>query len=112
MWCAGGGFELCGTIGHPDAGAAMSGGGFELVGGFWAMPPALPRPRGDVNCDGAVNAFDIDPFVLALTDPTGYAAAYPSCRILNADTNCDGAVNAFDIDPFVECLTGGCHPCP
>jgi hypothetical protein len=39
--------------------------------------------------------------VLALSDPAGYAAAYPDCDILNADINCDGAVNAFDIDPFV-----------
>jgi len=40
---------------------------------------------GDLNCDGAVNPFDIDPFVLALTSPGGYAAAYPNCNILNAD---------------------------
>jgi hypothetical protein len=66
----------------------------------------FPNP-GDLNCDGAVNAFDIDPFVLALTDPTGYAAAFPGCIILNADCNGDGLVNAFDIDPFVLILTGG-----
>ena len=62
---------------------------------------------GDLNCDGAVNAFDIDPFVLALTDPSGYAAAYPDCDIMLADCNGDGIVDAFDIDPFVELLTGG-----
>jgi hypothetical protein len=65
-------------------------------------------PRGDLNCDGAINNFDIDPFVLALTNPSGYAAAYPACDLYNADINCDGAVNNFDIDPFVQCLTGGC----
>jgi hypothetical protein len=65
-----------------------------------------PNP-GDMNCDGSVNAFDIDPFVLALTDPGGYAAAQPECYWLNADCNGDGAVNAFDIDPFVLLLTGG-----
>jgi parallel beta-helix repeat protein len=69
--------------------------------------------RGDLNCDGARNAFDIDPFVLALTDPVGYAAAFPACDRMLADVNCDGNVNAFDIDPFVGCLTGGgCAPCP
>ncbi len=61
---------------------------------------------GDTNCDGAVNAFDIDPFVLALTSPGGYAAAYPECSIWTADANMDGAVNAFDIDPFVALLVG------
>jgi parallel beta-helix repeat protein len=68
--------------------------------------------RGDLNCDGARNTFDIDPFVLALTDPVGYAAGFPSCDYMLADVNCDGSVNAFDIDPFVSCLTGGCPPCP
>jgi hypothetical protein len=63
--------------------------------------------RGDVNCDGLVNAFDIDPFVLALTDPDGYLASYPWCNLNNADINGDGAINAFDIDPFVLLLTGG-----
>ena len=63
--------------------------------------------KADLNCDGLVNSFDIDPFVLALTDPVAYAAAYPECNILNADANCDGLINSFDIDPFVDLLTGG-----
>jgi LmbE family N-acetylglucosaminyl deacetylase len=68
---------------------------------------------GDANCDGAVNAFDIDPFVLALTSQDSYDAAFPNCSRMLADTNCDGIVNTFDIDPFVLCLTsGGCAPCP
>jgi hypothetical protein len=66
-----------------------------------------PTWLGDLNCDGELNAFDIDPFVLALTDPAGYAAAYPHCYTELADCNEDGAVDAFDIDPFVDLLTGG-----
>ena len=62
---------------------------------------------GDMDCDGTLDSFDIDPFVLALTDPAGYAAAYPDCDRARADCNQDGAVNAFDIDPFVARLTGG-----
>jgi hypothetical protein len=65
-----------------------------------------PAGAGDLNCDGAVDAFDIDPFVRALTDPAGYAAAYPHCAVGLADVNDDGAVDAFDIDPFVALLTG------
>ena len=64
-------------------------------------------PIGDVDCSGAVNSFDIDPFVLALTDPAGYDSAYPDCDINLADINGDGDVNSFDIDPFVLLLTGG-----
>jgi hypothetical protein len=65
-----------------------------------------------VNCDGQVNVFDIDPFVLALTNPEQYALMFPACHISSADANCDGEVNVFDIDPFVQCLTSGCAPCP
>jgi hypothetical protein len=61
---------------------------------------------GDLNCDGILNAFDIDPFVLALTDQAAYAAAWPDCDYLLADCNGDGYVNAFDIDPFVALLVG------
>jgi hypothetical protein len=67
-------------------------------------PAGLPC---DTNCDGAVNVFDIDPFVLAMVDSAGYAAAYPMCSPTAADVNQDGEVNVFDIDPFVECLTRG-----
>ena len=33
----GGVYSVSGTIGQPDAGAAMSGGNFSLTGGFWAL---------------------------------------------------------------------------
>ena len=68
---------------------------------------ATPLPLGDVNCDGAVNFADIDPFVLALTDPLTYAQSYPECDSLLGDVNDDGALNFGDIDPFVALLTGG-----
>lgn len=61
-------------------------------------------PLGDMNCDGMLNNFDIDPFVLALIDPRAYAAAYPGCPRSNADVDGDGLVTNFDIDPFVECI--------
>jgi hypothetical protein len=72
-------------------------------GSVYVPPPAA----GDTNCDGAVNVFDIDPFVMALTDPAGYASAFPTCEISAADTDGNGEVNVFDIDPFVLLLTGG-----
>ena len=40
----GGSFTLSGSVGQPDAGAAMTGGGFTLVGGFWAAPMAVQTP--------------------------------------------------------------------
>jgi hypothetical protein len=64
-------------------------------------------PLGDLNCDGLVNNSDVDPFVLALTNPTEYAAAHPGCDIWGADANRDGAINNFDVDAFVALLTNG-----
>ena len=64
-----------------------------------------PGGAGDLNCDGVVNNFDIDPFVLALTNPTKYAQQFPNCDRRLADCNGDEEVNNFDIDPFVRLLT-------
>jgi hypothetical protein len=66
-----------------------------------------PYTPGDLNCDGNVNNFDIGPFVLAITDPAGYAEQYPDCNRLAGDVNGDGEVNNFDIGPFVALITGG-----
>ncbi|MEW6250695.1 MAG: S8 family serine peptidase [Planctomycetota bacterium] len=62
--------------------------------------------KGDLNCDGVVDFDDINPFVLALSDPAGYAVAYPNCNIMNGDINGDGVVNFDDINPFVALLAG------
>ena len=62
---------------------------------------------GDINCDGSIDFGDIDPFVLALTDPTTYAERYAECHIELADLSGDGLVNNGDIDPFVALLVGG-----
>ncbi|MBL8880166.1 MAG: S8 family serine peptidase [Phycisphaerales bacterium] len=62
--------------------------------------------RGDMNCDGYLNNFDIDPFVLAVSDGAAYSSAFPNCDILRADMNSDNVVNNFDIDGFVAALAG------
>ena len=78
---------------------------------FWWLMARLagwPGPHsGDVNCDGSIDSLDIDPFVLALTNPSGYATTYPDCHINLADCNADGSINSLDIDPFVDALVGG-----
>jgi hypothetical protein len=57
MWTLGGDFELSGTAGQPDAStAALTGGEFELTGGFWVpfaarvkpVPPSSVEPADDV----------------------------------------------------------------
>ncbi len=72
---------------------------------LWALVPA-PSAAGDLNCDGAVDFGDINPFVLALVNPIEYGNMYPTCDILNGDINDDGTVDFGDINPFVLLLTG------
>ena len=52
----------------------------------------------DMNCDGLVNAFDIEPFLDLLFD--GGVA----CDTCAGDVNADGDIDAFDIEPFLNCL--------
>lgn len=84
-------------------------------------PPADPCASvlaGDANCDGAVNNFDIDPFVQGVLQPPPPDAtpapldylllgASQSCWELRrcwGDLNGDGKLNNFDIDPLVGCI--------
>ncbi|MBK9126407.1 MAG: EndoU domain-containing protein [Phycisphaerales bacterium] len=56
---------------------------------------------GDLNCDGEVTFDDLDAFMLALTDPSGYAQSHPDCRLLLGDVNGDGQLTFDDIDYWV-----------
>ncbi|MBK8913784.1 MAG: hypothetical protein IPM64_04135 [Phycisphaerales bacterium] len=61
--------------------------------------------RGDMNGDGRVTAFDLDPFTLALFDPPAYRALYPGIDARErGDTNYDGEFDLFDIDSFIRLL--------
>ncbi len=60
---------------------------------------------GDVNCDGVVDFLDINPFVLLLSDPGAWHAAFPYCPESNGDCNGDGRVDFLDINPFVALLS-------
>jgi hypothetical protein len=64
--------------------------------------------RGDSNGDGNVNNFDIDAFVLAISQPDVYLAEFcegsVACWRCRNDLNNDNFANNFDIDAFVACL--------
>ena len=59
---------------------------------------AGPCDPCDMNCDGVVDAFDIEPFIELL-----FGGATP-CSPCAGDTNGDGTVNAEDIEPFFNCM--------
>ncbi|MBN2448297.1 MAG: hypothetical protein JXO22_16340 [Phycisphaerae bacterium] len=68
-----------------------------------------PYLCGDADCDGSVDVFDIDAFVMAITSLPTYNALYGCAN--NCDTNCDNAVDVFDIDTFVGAITGAACDC-
>ncbi|MBU1983961.1 hypothetical protein KJ815_06095, partial [bacterium] len=64
-----------------------------------------------MDCNGVVNGFDLDGFILALgstpPDYPEYYDVYPDCDVMNADVNGDGAVNGFDTGPFIGLMGTG-----
>ncbi len=63
---------------------------------------------GDADCSGAVDFFDIDPFVAKLGCPDFGVDCDGPCPWQNADVDADGDVDFFDIDPFVARLSTIC----
>lgn len=61
-------------------------------------PVCLPC---DINCDGSVNGFDVEPLIDLLT------GGGSRCSPCAGDMDGDGSVNGFDVEPFVAALTGG-----
>ncbi len=94
---AGGGFELEGTLGQPDAGI-LTGGNFELSGGFWAGAVPQCACLGDMNSDGDRNGADISAFV-------GCVIQGASC--VCADVNGMNGVTLADVTVFVSDLLAG-----
>lgn len=100
----GGGFTVTGTIGEPASGR-MSGGDYEVTGGFIAvfLGNAAPEPPSfdpaDINRDGSVNAVDVQLVINA-------ALAIPIDPAYNADVDANGAVNAIDVQLVINAALG------
>ncbi len=57
-----------------------------------------PCDSCDMNCDGGIDALDIEPLLDLL-----FAGGQP-CNTCTGDVNGDGSIDALDIEPFLECL--------
>ena len=91
MFSSGGGLELAGTIGQPDAGI-LSGGEFKLSGGFW-----FPLAPTDCNVDGSVNLLDHADLEPCLSGPDG-GLLFPGCNCFDVDGDTD--VDLSDVARF------------
>ena len=80
----------------PDTGVPGGAGGPDIVDmGAYEFQACDPC---DMNCDGDVNALDIEFFIDIL-----FNGATP-CAVCTGDTNGDGNIDAADIEGFINCL--------
>ncbi len=77
----------------------------------WPFTPLPPLyATGDMNCDGAVDFADINPFVLYMSNFDAWETVFAGCSATVGDINSDGTYGQGvldDINPFVMLLTGG-----
>lgn len=104
VFSAGAAFELGGTIGQPDAGSAgqpMSGGPYELVGGFWpvAMSPASTLP-GDLDGDCDVDLSDLSSCL------SGFGCTPPATCLCDIDG--DGDADLSDLAMLLANFGAAC----
>ena len=102
MSSSGGPFTLAGTIGQHDAGSPsqpLSGGGFQLVGGFWAISSVAGCVcQGDLNGDSTRNGGDVQQFVTCLIQGS-------TCTC--GDMDGSASVTVGDVPLFVAALLSG-----
>lgn len=63
---AGGTLTLTAAIGQPDAQTPLSGGAFQLQGGFWSSSFGACACPGDMNGDGCRDGGDIQQFTTCI----------------------------------------------
>ncbi len=81
----------------------MTGGGFELTGGFWAVVPEERTCLGDLTGESLINGSDIQMFVDCILGTNG------SCDC--ADVDAIGGLDMNDVTVFVNDLLAGAA-CP
>ncbi|MFN0135578.1 MAG: hypothetical protein ACKVS9_05600 [Phycisphaerae bacterium] len=98
----GGTYEVGGTIGQPDAGR-MTGGIFEISGGFWACA-AAGKPctfPGDLDVDGDVDLSDLATLLASFGTASGATLA-------DGDVDGDGDVDLSDLAALLANFGAAC----
>jgi hypothetical protein len=96
-------FELGGTIGQPDAMQLATGGGFELVGGFWAVALVGETTpcTGDLNGDGIIDISDLATLLANFGTLAG-------ATFEDGDSDGDGDVDIGDLAALLSNFGASC----
>jgi hypothetical protein len=102
MHAMGGVFEMGFTVGQPDPGV-LTGGDFELSGGFW--PGVVPNAFCYANCDNST--------ALPILNVNDYVCFQNRFAAGDSDANCDQSttppvLNVNDFLCFVNAYAAGC----
>lgn len=99
---SGGAYTLGGSIGQPDAGEVLTGGPFELTGGFWLATQVTPPPcPGDLNGDRRVDLTDLATLLGNFGDASGAALA-------DGDLDNDSDVDLSDLTTLLAHFGSTC----
>jgi hypothetical protein len=91
LFASGGEYVLAGTIGQPDAGVTMTGGGFALFGGFWPAGAGSAEPcLGDLDADNDIDLSD-------LAQLLGHYGTTGGAMYEDGDLDADGDVDLSDL---------------
>ncbi len=94
----GGGYELSGTIGQPEAGS-LAGGDFELTGGYWfGVAP------GDCDSTGCVDLLNYVEFESCIAGPAS-GPPIGSCRCFDVNRS-----STIDLADFAEVQASFTNP--
>jgi hypothetical protein len=102
MWTSGADYELSGTIGQPDAANAMTGGDFELAGGFWAGAAEIEFCFGDLDGDRDIDLADLAQLLANYGTTSG--AVYE-----DGDLDTDGDVDLADLAALLSVYGTTCE---
>jgi hypothetical protein len=104
----GGKYELDGTIGQPDASpeGAMTGGGYSLTGGYWAVILPACESYAPVDFDRDCDV-DLEDFAVWASCAGGGGIPHDGSVICQAaDLDNDDDVDQVDFAAFQRCFSG------
>jgi len=96
---SGGPYVVTSTIGQPDA-DWMSGGIYEVLGGFWPGAPIKPHCVYDLEEDGFIGPGDFSLFACCWLRPAGVSGCGGAVACIMCDFDCDGTVAPGDLAFF------------